>query len=86
MAPPESFKKIESLEYPLDFYENRSIDAVFHADNDGLIRFSPHTKLWRPEASKVFGCKGTPLDFHKNQGICAVFHTDCDSEVRFSPH
>ena len=72
----------------MDFHENCSIDTVFHSDYDALIRFSPHLKLWRPEASKVFflGGKGTPLDSHKNQDTCAVFHADCDGKIRFSPH
>ena len=72
---------------PLDFNENHPIDTVLHSDHDALIRFSPHSKLWRPEASKVFFWgRGTPLEFHKKQGICAVFHADCDGKVRFLPH
>ena len=57
MAPLEPFKKkkkIEGLGDPLDFYENRSIDTVFHADYDGAIFFSPHSKPWHSEASKDF--------------------------------
>ena len=64
-----------------------TIDTVFHADYDGAILLSPHSKLWGPESSKdVFGGRRTPLDFHKSLGMCAVFHADCDDEVRFSPH
>ena len=86
-APQKPSPHSESYSDPLDFHENHSIDTVFHSDYDALIRFSPHSKLWRPEVSKVFfGGRGTPLDFHKNQGICAVFHADCDGEIRFSPH
>ena len=43
---------------PLDFYVNHSIDTVFHADYDDAILFSPHSKLWRPEASKDLGVGG----------------------------
>ena len=72
---------------PLNFHVNHSIDTVYHPDYDGLIRFSPHSKLWRPEASKILGGRRIPFYFYKKkQGICAVFHADYDGEVRFSPH
>ena len=63
------------------------MDIVFHPDYGGAIRFSPHSKLWRPEASKdLGGGRRTPLDFHKQHRICAVFHAKCDGEVRSSPY
>ena len=64
MAPPElrSHPHIQNhIRTPLDFHANHPIDAVFYSDYDALIRFSPHSKLWRPEDPKVFlGGKGTP--------------------------
>ena len=74
MVPLEPFKKIEGLGAPLDFYENRSIDTVFHADYNGAIFVSPHSKLWHPEASKDFlGVGGTPQVFIKVIGFMYSF-------------
>ena len=31
--------------FSLDFHKNQGIRAVFHADYDGEVRFSPHLKM-----------------------------------------
>ena len=80
------------IQTPLDFHENHPIDTVFHPDYDGLIPFSTHSKLWRPEASKdFFGGRRTPKIFIKTRVyvqffmLIAMVKSDCPHIKKVTP-
>ena len=47
-------KKLRVKETPLDFYENRPINTVFHADYDGAIFFRHIQNLGIQKLPKFF--------------------------------